>query len=206
MKDKIKEILEPLGIEDVDSVVDNIAKELALLTVPKNKYNDISERLKNVQSEKTEMELELENIKTQNMTDEEKRAKEQAEFERKTKELSVELNKVKAREVFKNANIDDDKIEELLGKVVSEDEETTLELANSFADILKTKVEDTKKTIESNLLSETPKPNVKSQPNEPEKVTKEDFLRMSYSDKKKLFNDDKEQYNQLMSEISPSNE
>ncbi len=204
MKDKIKEILEGLGIEDVDGTTDTIAKEIALLTVPKNKYNDISERLKNVQAEKTEIELELENVRTQNMTDEEKRAKEQAEFEKQKKELSVELNKVKAREVFKNANIDDDKIEELLGKVVSDNEETTLELANSFADILKTQVEDTKKTIESDLLSNTPKPDVKSQPNEPEKVTKEDFLRMSYSDKKKLFSTDKEQYNQLMSEISSS--
>lgn len=202
MKDKIKEILSELELENVDNIVDKITKEIALLTVPKNKYNDLSDRLKNVQEEKTTIETELEELKSQNLSDEDKRKKEQEDFDKKTKELSIQLNKVKAKEIFKEAKISDEKIEELLQKVVSEDEKNTLDLANSFAEILKTKVDDTKKQTETDLLENTPKPNVKTQPNGSKTYTKEDFLKMSYSEKKNLLNTDREQYNQLLSEIS----
>lgn len=204
MKEKIKEILSEFELENVDGVVDNIAKEVALLTVPKNKYNDLSERLKSVQTEKETVESELEDLKSKNLSDDERRAKEQADFEKKSKALAVELNKVKAKEIFKEANIEEDKINELLEKVVSEDEKSTLALANSFADILKTKVNETQKQTETNLLENTPKPSVKTQPNEPKKYTKEDFINMSYLEKKNLLSTDKEQYNQLVSEISTS--
>ena len=204
MKEKIKEILSEFELENVDGVVDNIAKEVALLTVPKNKYNDLSERLKSVQTEKETVESELEDLKSKNLSDDERRAKEQADFEKKSKALAVELNKVKAKEIFKEANIEEDKINELLEKVVSEDEKSTLALANSFADILKTKVNETQKQTETNLPENTPKPSVKTQPNEPKKYTKEDFINMSYLEKKNLLSTDKEQYNQLVSEISTS--
>lgn len=202
MKEKIKEILKEQEIENIDGIVDDIAKEIALLTVPKNKYNDLSERLKSVQNEKITIETELEELKTKNLSDEDKKAKELADFEKKSKALSMELNKVKAKEIFKDANIAEDKVEELLEKVVSEDEKTTLDLANSFAEILKTKVDETQKQTETNLLENTPKPSVKTQPNEPKKYTKEDFINMSYLEKKNLLATDKEQYNQLISEIS----
>lgn len=202
MKDKIKEILSELELENVDEVVDNIAKEVALFTVPKTKYKDISDRLKSVQSEKDDVESELEELKNKNMSEDDKKAKEYADFEKKNKALSRELNKVKAREIFKNAKIDEDKIDDLLEKVVSEDEKSTLELANSFAEILKVKVDETQKETETNLLENTPKPSVKTQTNESKKYTKEDFIKMSYLEKKNLLSTDKEQYNKLLSEIS----
>lgn len=202
MKDKIKEILSELELENVDEVVDSIAKEVALFTVPKTKYKDISDRLKSVQSEKDDVESELEELKSKNMSEDDKKAKEYADFEKKKKALDKELNKVKAKEIFKNANIDEDKIEDLLEKVVSEDEKTTLELANSFAEILKVKVDETQKETETNLLENTPKPSVKTQTNESKKYTKEDFINMSYLEKKNLLSTDKEQYNKLLSEIS----
>lgn len=204
MKEKIKEILSEFELENVDSIVDNIAKEVALLTVPKNKYNDLSDRLKSVQTEKETVESELEDLKNKNLSEDERRTKEQADFEKKTKQLSIELNKVKAKEIFKDANIEEEKINELLEKVVSEDEKSTLSLANSFAEILKNKVDETQKQTETNLLENTPKPSVKAQPNEPKKYTKEDFINMSYLEKKNLLSTDKEQYNQLISEISTS--
>lgn len=202
MKDKIKEILSELELENVDEVVDSIAKEVALFTVPKTKYKDISDRLKSVQSEKDDVESELEELKSKNMSEDDKKAKEYADFEKKKKALDKELNKVKAKEIFKNANIDEDKIEDLLEKVVSEDEKSTLELANSFAEILKGKVDETQKETETNLLENTPKPSVKEQTNEPKKYTKEDFIKMTYLEKKNLLSTDKEQYNKLLSEIS----
>lgn len=200
MKEKIKEILSEKEIENVDEVVDEIAKGLATLVIPKDKYNDLSEKLKTANSEKEAIQTELDELKNQNLSDEEKRTKEQADFEKKTKQLSIELNKVKAKEIFKEANIDDEKIEELLGKVVSEDEKTTLDLANSFAEILKNKVEATKKETETDMLDNMAKPNVKTKPNQPKEITKEDFLKMSYSERKDLYFSDKELYEKLTAE------
>lgn len=202
MKEKIKGILAELEIDNVDEVVDNIAKEVALHTVPKDKYNDVSNRLKNVESEKSTIETELEDLKNKNLTDEQKLAKDQADLEKKTKELNKELNKLKAKDIFKNANIADDKIEELLGKVVSDDEKTTLDLANSFADILKTNTEAAKAQASADLLTSTPKPSVKADSSNSKTYTKEDFIKMSFQEKKDLFATDAEQYNSLVAQMN----
>ena len=202
MKEKIRGILAELEIENVDEIVDKVAKEVALYTVPKDKYNDLSNRLKNVQTEKENTESELEDLKNKSLTDEQKLAKDQADLEKKTKELNKELNKIKAREIFKNANINDEKIEELLGQVVSDDEKTTLAIANSFAEILKNSNADAQEKREIELLEKTPKPSVKTNSTENKKYTKEDFIKMTYTEKKDLLSTDKEQYNRLMTEVS----
>ncbi len=197
MKEKIKEVLNGLEIENVDNTVDDIAKEVALFTVPKDKYNSLSDRLKNLETEKNDVQKELDELKTKSMTDEQKQAKAQADYEKKTKELSMELNKIKAKDIFKNANIPDEKIDELLEKVVSDDEKKTLDLANSFADILKVETDKTKKEVEEDILQQTKKPDAKTDGNGVKELTKEDFLKMSYSERKKLYFENQEQYNEF---------
>lgn len=198
MKEKIKEILTGLNIDDVDSIVDTLAKEIALLTVPKDKYNSLSDRVKSIESEKATVQEELDNLKEKSMTDEQKQAKVQENYEKKTKELSIEINKMKARNIFQNANIEESKIDDLLEKVVSDDETKTLELANSFAEILKVEVDKTKTKTESDLMLNTPKPSIKNDSAGKKELTKEDFLKMSYSEKKELFLTNPEQYNEFI--------
>ena len=198
MKEKIKEVLNGLEIENVESTVDEIAKEVALFTVPKDKYNSLSERLKNLENEKNDVQKELDNLKEKSMTDEQKQLKAQEDYEKKTKELSIELNKIKAKDIFKGANIPDEKIDELLEKVVSDDEKKTLDLANSFADILKVETDKTKKKMEEDILQETKKPDTKGDDNGRKELTKEDFVKMSYSARKSLYFENPDQYNEFM--------
>ena len=202
MKEKISEVLNDEAYETVEEKTDAIAKEIAKLTVPKDKYNKMSERVQSLETEKSDLESELEDIKTKSMTDDEKFKKQQEDYDKKSKQLSIELNKVKAREIFKNAEIDNEKIDDLLEKVVSESESKTLELANSFVDILSVKIDETQKKTETNLLENTPKPNIKAGNQDPKVISKEDFINMDYSEKKTLLATNPEQYNQLLSEIS----
>lgn len=197
MKEKIIEILKDESLTTPEEKSEAIAKGLATLVIPKDKFNSLSEKNKALESEKESIANELEELKTKTMSEEEKKTKEQEKFEKQRKELSLELNKIKAKEIFKDANIAEDKVEELLGKVVSDDEAKTLELANSFASILKTNTENAKKEAETGLLEDTPKPAVKAKANGNQATTIEDFVKMSYSEKKQLFESNPDQYNQL---------
>ncbi len=201
MKEKITEILNDETIETTEDRVEKLAKELALLVIPKDKYNKLSERVEKLESEKKEAQEKLDELEKKNMTDEELKTKELAEIEKTKKELSFEKNKLKAKDLFKSANVDEKQIESLLDKVVSEDETKTLELTNSFIEILNVKVDETKKKIETDLLTGTHKPDIKSNGNEPKEITLEDFKNMSYGDKKKLFAEDTEKYNELIKQV-----
>ena len=201
MKDKITEVLNDETLETIEDKVEKLSKELALLVIPKDKYNTLSDRVKNLETEKNELQEKYDALEKQNMTDEQKKQKELEDIAKEKKELALEKNKYKAKDLFKQANIDDEQIESLLDKVVSEDETKTTELANSFIEILQTKVNETKKQTETNILTGTPKPNIKSSGNEPKEITIEDFKNMNYQDKKQLFNDNPEKYNELISNL-----
>ena len=72
-----------------------------------------------------------------------------------------------------------------------------MELANSFADILKVEVDKTKEQAKTDLLNNTKKPTSKETDAEKE-LTKSDFLAMSYADKKQLYFNNPEQYNEFI--------
>lgn len=198
MKDKIEEILKGLSLEglDTEDVTNQITKVVALHTVPKDTYNDLSKKFKNEESARTSLESELEGLKTKSAELTTENARLDA-LEKEFKAEKIKNNRLQAKTIFKEANIADDKIESLLDQVVSEDETKTLKLANNFADILKTKVDETKKVAESDNLQNMAKPTVKSEGNATKEVTKEDFEKMSYAERKELFLSDVETYNRL---------
>jgi len=69
MKEKITEVLNDETLETVEEKVNKIAKELALLVIPKDKYNKLSERVDSLETEKTELQKKYDALEKQNMTD-----------------------------------------------------------------------------------------------------------------------------------------
>ena len=201
MKEKIETILNNEEIETTTEKVDLIAKEIAKLTVPKDKYNKMSERVQTLESEKEEIQDELDEIKNKSLTDDQKQNKELEKTQKELNRLRLEINEGKAKEIFRNANIPDEKIDDLVAKVVSDDETKTIDLANSFAEVLSVKIESTKKETENDFLINTPKPNTKETGNSPKQITKEDFMNMSYGEKKELYSKNHELFEQLNSEL-----
>lgn len=198
MKEKITEILNDDTIDNIDERVDRIAKEIALLTVPKDKYNNMSDRVKKIETEKSELQSKYDELEKKHMTAEELKTKELEDIANQKRELALERNKVKAEGLLKKANIEEKQIESLLEKVVSDDETKTIELTNSFIEILNSKVEETKKQTTTDLLNGTKKPDVKNSGNEPKDITLEDFKKMSYGERKTLLANDANKYNELV--------
>lgn len=200
MKEKIKEVLNDETLETVEEKVDKLSKELALLVIPKDKYNKLSERVDNLEKEKNELQTKYDDLEKKNMTAEQLKEKELQEIEKQKKELALEKNKVKAEALFKNANIDSKQIESLLDKVVNEDETKTIELANSFVEILNQKVKETEKITTTGLLTGVTKPITSTNGNVSKDITLDQFQKMSYGEKKNLLLTDKEKYDSLVKE------
>lgn len=195
MKDKIIEYLNGLGIEGFDSntATDEIAKIVAIHTVPKDTYNSLNTKFKNETTLREQAEADRDSYKSQaDLAD--KNTSELDKVLKQNAELSKEMNKMQARRIFEKAGLDEDKIESLLPKVVSDDSKSTIELTTSIADMFKASKEETKKAVEDDLLKSTPKPQVKNASEENKSMTQSDFNKLSYAEKKELFLTDKETY------------
>lgn len=191
---KIKEVLNNEELTQVDEKVKAIIEAVGEF-IPKGKFNELNKKYKDLEREKASLLEEFEDFKKSKMTEDEKKEAELKKFEQDKIELAKKLNEVKAREIFVNAGLNQEKINELLAKVVSEDSEKTLELANSFVEVFKEIKETTKKETITDLLKDTPQPVVNN--SNGKEITKEDFIKMDYSEKKQLFIENPELFNKL---------
>ena len=162
MNEVIENVLSDETYTTNEERVEAIKKGLATLVIPKDKYNDLSTRLKATESDLSTLQTEYDDFKKSKMT-----ADEIAEAERKQFELDKKANAIKANELaVKELLLDngikvtdeDVELKETLQNIVSEDSEKSIKLANSFISLLnKTKVQTAKETT-TQLLNDTPKP------------------------------------------------
>ena len=78
MKEEITKILSDESLTTIEEKVDAIAKGLATLVIPKDKYNELSNKLKITETKYAELLDEYDAYKKSKMTEEEKAAKEKA--------------------------------------------------------------------------------------------------------------------------------
>ena len=162
MKEAIEQVLSNETYTTNEERVDALSKELAKLVIPKDKYNDLSNRLKNTESEYSTLQTEYDNFKKSKMTDDEKRASEQQEFENQKKLNAIERSKLGVQMLLLKNGIevkdDDTEFQETLTNIVSEDYDKSIKLATSFINIMnKTKDQAAKETT-TKLLNDTPAP------------------------------------------------
>lgn len=162
MKEAIEQVLSNETYTTNEERVDALSKELAKLVIPKDKYNDLSNRLKNTESEYSTLQNEYDNFKKSKMTDDEKRASEQQEFENQKKLNAIERSKLGVQMLLLKNGIEvkdeDAELQETLTNIVSEDYDKSIKLATSFINIMnKTKDQAAKETT-TKLLNDTPAP------------------------------------------------
>lgn len=162
MKEAIEQVLSNETYTTNEERVDALSKELAKLVIPKDKYNDLSNRLKNTESEYSTLQTEYEDFKKSKMTDDEKRASEQKEFENQKKLNAIERSKLGVQMLLLKNGIEvkdeDAELQETLTNIVSEDYDKSIKLATSFINIMnKTKDQAAKETT-TKLLNDTPAP------------------------------------------------
>lgn len=162
MKEAIEQVLSNETYTTNEERVDALSKELAKLVIPKDKYNDLSNRLKNTENEYSTLQNEYDNFKKSKMTDDEKRASEQQEFENQKKLNAIERSKLGVQMLLLKNGIEvkdeDAELQETLTNIVSEDYDKSIKLATSFINIMnKTKDQAAKETT-TKLLNDTPAP------------------------------------------------
>lgn len=162
MEEAIQQVLSNEAYTTDEERVDAIKKELAKLVIPKDKYNDLSIRLKNTESEKASLQAEYDDFKKSKMTDDEKRESERKAFEEQVRQNAIAKSDLAVQKLLLQNGIevkdDDNELKETLATIVSEDYEKSIKLANSFISLInKTKDQSAKETT-TKLLNETPKP------------------------------------------------
>lgn len=176
MKEEIEKVLSDETLTTNEERVDAIAKSLATLMIPKDKYNDLNAKFKTVESNYTTLSTEYDDFKKSKMTDDEKREAELKQLEVDKKVNALKTSELAVKSLFLDNGIKiedtDTELKETLQNIISEDCDKSVKLANNFITLLNKTKEQTKNETTTELLNGTPKPVGGTQSSNPvDKVT-----------------------------------
>lgn len=162
MKEEIEKVLSDETLTTNEERVDAIAKSLATLMIPKDKYNDLNAKYKTVESNYTTLSTEYDDFKKSKMTDDEKREAELKQLEVDKKANALKTSELAVKGLFLDNGIkvtdEDAELKETLQNIISEDCDKSVKLANNFITLLNKTKEQTKNETTTKLLNGTPKP------------------------------------------------
>lgn len=162
MKEEIEKVLSDETLTTNEERVDAIAKSLATLMIPKDKYNDLNAKYKAAESNYTTLSTEYDDFKKSKMTDDEKREAELKQLEADKKANALKTSELAVKGLFLDNGIkvtdEDAELKETLQNIISEDCDKSVKLANNFITLLNKTKEQTKNETTTKLLNGTPKP------------------------------------------------
>ena len=162
MKEAIEQVLSNETYTTNEEKVDAISKELAKLVIPKDKYNELSNRLQKTESELATVKTEYDDYKKSKMTDDEKNEEEKKKFEEQKKANAIEKSDLAVQKLLLKNGIeikdDDTELKETLSTIVSEDYDKSIKLANGFINLINKTKDNTAKETTTKLLGSTPAP------------------------------------------------
>ena len=162
MNEVIENVLSDETYTTNEERVEAIKKGLATLVIPKDKYNDVSNKLKTTEAQLLSTQSDFEAFKQSKMTDDEKVEAERKQFELDKKANAIKANELAVKELLLDNGIkitdEDIELKETLQNIVSEDPDKSIKLATSFISLLNKTKEQTAKQTTTELLNNTPKP------------------------------------------------
>ena len=156
-----EELVKILGNEELKSneeKVDAINKLLAESTIPKDKYNDTSAKLKEAEERLTSMSNEFEEFKKSKMTDEEKKNAEKESMQNQLLKYQLDLNRLEVEKIFESNGLSQEDYKDIEANIIGKDRETSIASANAFVNILKANSEKVAQKTKQDLLKDTPAP------------------------------------------------
>ena len=162
MNEVIESVLNDETLTTNEERAEALRKGLATLVIPKDKYNDLSRKLKTTETDLLNTQSEFDNFKKSKMTDDEKIQEREKEYAKKVSENNLRASELAVKSLLLDNGIkvtdEDTELKETLENIISEDKDKSIKLANSFISLLnKTKVE-TENATTTKLLNDTPKP------------------------------------------------
>ena len=162
MKEAIEKVLSDETYTTNEEKVNAITKELGTLVIPKDKFNDLSTRLKNTESELETTKSQFDDFKKSKMTEDEKKEEEQKAFAEQVRQNAIAKSDLAVQKLLLQNGIEvkdeDTELKETLATIISEDYDKSIKLANSFISLLNKTKDQTAKATTTKLLNETPKP------------------------------------------------
>jgi len=156
-----EELVKILGNEELKSneeKVDAINKLLAESTIPKDKFNDTSAKLKEAEERLTSMSNDFEEFKKSKMTDEEKKNAERESMQNQLLKYQMDLNRLEVEKIFESNGLTQEDYKDIEANIIGKDRETSIASANAFVNILKAKSEKVAQATKEELLKQTPTP------------------------------------------------
>ena len=162
MNEVIENVLSDETYVTNEEKVEAIKKGLATLVIPKDKYNDLSSRLKTSESNYSTLQTEFNDYKKSKMTEEELNQAKETELAEKVKQNNIKASELAVKSLLLDNGIkvtdEDTELKETLQNIISEDMDKSIKLTNSFISLLNKTKTNTEKETTTKLLKDTPKP------------------------------------------------
>ena len=156
-----EELVKILGNEELktdEERVNAINKLLAESTIPKDKFNDTSAKLKEAEERLSSMTNEFEEFKKSKMTDEEKKNAERENMQNQLLKYQLDLNRLEVEKIFESNGLSQDDYKDIEANIIGKDRETSIASANAFVNILKANSDRVAQQTKEELLKNTPTP------------------------------------------------
>ena len=156
-----EELVKILGNEELKSDeerVNAINKLLAESTIPKDKFNDTSAKLREAEEKLSSMANEFEEFKKSKMTDEEKKNAEKESMQNQLLKYQLDLNRLEVEKIFESNGLKQEDYKDIEANIIGGDRETSIASANAFVSILKANSERVAQATKEELLKGTPTP------------------------------------------------
>lgn len=156
-----EELVKILGNEELKSDeerVNAINKLLAESTIPKDKFNETSTKLKEAEERLASMSNDFEEFKKSKMTDEEKKNAERESMQNQLLKYQLDLNRLEVEKIFESNGLTQDDYKDIEANIIGKDRETSIASANAFVNILKANSEKVAQKTKQDLLKDTPAP------------------------------------------------
>ena len=155
MKEEMLKVLNDESLTTNEARVDAMAKAMATLVIPKDKFNEESAKRKKAEEDLASLSAKI----TQESPKEEPKQDERVVgLENEIKNLRIESNRAKVEKIFSQAGLEENDYKEDLDQMDLSDETRALAYANSVVKLLNANAEKVKKATQADLLNDTPKP------------------------------------------------
>jgi len=161
---------------------DDTKKELDDLKKQLNKYSDYDTIKK-----------QLDDINKANMTEQEKLEEQKKEIAENLRQSRIIVNTAKAKEILAGENVD----EELLNRIVTDDTDTTIALANKFKETLSTLKTNVEKQTRESLSTQDLKPSITNVTQDGGAMTLDKFYELSAEEQDKFVEEHPDEFEKL---------
>lgn len=157
-REELVKILESEDYKSNNDRADAINKMLAESTIPKDKYNETSTKLKSAEERLNSISNEFEEFKKSKMTDEEKKNAEKEEMANRLLQYQLDLNRLEVEKIFESNGLTKEEYKDIELSIVGKDRDSSIASATAFVNVLKNNAEKVEQATKQNLLKSTPAP------------------------------------------------